>query len=678
MKASLEWLKKYVDIGLSAEELSHKLVMAGIHVDCHEKIDNDIVFEFEITSNRSDCLSHIGIAREIAAITGKKLQMPEDLELFTSIKDTDNGVQIKILAEDLCPKYTATVIDNVVVQDSPSWIKKKIEAIGARPVNNIVDITNYLLMETGQPMHAFDKDKIEGNIIVRKAKKGEKVLTIDNVERELKEGMLVIADEKKVIAIAGVIGAVNTEVTNSTKNIVLESALFDAISVRRTARILGISTDASYRFERSPDPDMIEKSANRCSNMIKDIAQGQAKGFISVGDAQREIHTIQFSPSKANNLLGLDIDSKEQKRILESLNFVIKEEGCLWNVTTPKTRKDVSQAVDIGEEVIRIYGYDKIPETIPHIIGNTVLREDGLKIRKQIKKIMSMLSFKEIVTYSLVPVELQELFVKEKEKVATLVNAVSKEHEAMTSTLLVGMLKSIAHNTNRNNNDLALFEIGKEYLKRGKQDYKETYKLSIGLTGEVSDGWVSKPRKTNIFDVKGVVERLLEQLSIHDIKVEKTSSKSFLDAEMTLSGEGQKIGFIGKLDENILKKFSIKEEVFCAEINVEKIIGLSKKEVKFEPLAIYPSVRRDVSLIADSSVISQKIKEVVIRTGSKLLKSVDLVDVYKGKGVPEGKTNLVYRLEYRSDTTTLTDEQVESEHKKVREALSNVNGLTLG
>ncbi|MDD4202968.1 MAG: phenylalanine--tRNA ligase subunit beta, partial [Candidatus Omnitrophica bacterium] len=675
MKASLDWLKKYVDINISPDELAHKLVMAGIHVDSHEKVDNDIVFEFEITSNRSDCLSHIGIAREIAAITGKKLKMPEDL-LELDVKQRSE-IRIKVLADDLCPKYTACVIDNVKVASSPVWIQKKIQAIGARPVNNIVDITNYILMETGQPMHAFDKDKIKGEIIVRKAKKNEKVVTIDKVERVLEEGMLVIADEEKVIAVAGVMGALNTEVTETTKNIVLESALFEPISVRRTARLLGLSTDASYRFERSPDPDMIEKAATRALNMFKDVCKGDVRGSVCVGQAKRHTQEIDFSPAKANALLGLEISTKEQKRILEALDFEIKESGYLWKVTVPKTRRDISQAVDIVEEIIRIYGYDHIPQTIPQIIGNTMIEEKTRQIRREIKKIMSMLTCNEIVTYSLVSSELHEMFVKEKDKVAELVNALSKEQGSMTSTLLIGMLKSIAVNINRANKDLSLFEIGKQYIKRSSQDYKEQESLCIGLTGEIKDGWMSKPRKSSFFDIKGVIETLLEQLNIKDIKISKSETKKYFTTEMTIFSQGHVIGVIGEVSSEVLKKFAIKEEVFCAELDVEKMIQLFNKQIKFTPLAVYPSITRDVSLIADKSVISQKIKETISFAASKLLKSTSLVDLYKGKGIPQGKTNLVYRLEYRSVDKTLTDEEVDAEHSKVRIALSKIAGVEL-
>ena len=679
MKASLSWLKEFVDIKISPKELSHKLVMAGIHVDSFIEIDGDVVFEFEITSNRSDCLSIVGIAREISAITGESLKVPKEFISSGLDKTKISNVVVKVEDDRLCPKYTVAVIDNITIKDAPDWMQSKIKALSLRPVNNIVDITNYLLMETGQPMHAFDKDKIKGAIIIRCAKKGEKITTIDNIQRELTKDMLVIADDSGPIAIAGVMGGLSAEVTDTTKNIVLESAVFDPISVRRTARVLGLSSDSSYRFERKPDPDMVEKASLRAINMFKDIAGGTLSGTAIIGKFKRKQFLIDYSVQDANSLLGITIPDNEQERILKALNFIVTKTKNKWQVLSPETRKDISQHVDIVEEIIRIYGYDHIPETLPHVIGNLSLLPKDAQIRKQIKNILAMSGLNEIYTYSLVPSEYQDIFVPkdQREKLANVVNPLSREQEVMTHTLVVGMLRSMSHNINRKNTDLKFFEIGKRYTKEGKNKFNEEQMLCIGLTGLIKDGWITKARKVSFYDIKGVITQVLDSLAVKGVSFKRSDDTEHYTTAADIYIGNEKVGQIGKLDNDVLKKFMIKEDVYTAEIKIDPIIKNSANEIKYKPVFIYPSVNRDISVISDQNMFSDQIKETVLKTASNILKEISVVDLYKGKGIPQGKINLVYRLEYRDDTKTLTEDEVETVHSKVREALSAIDNIEL-
>lgn len=674
MKTSISWLKDYIDIKETPEKLAEKLIMAGIHVSSIKKENNDALFEFEITSNRSDCLSILGIAREIGALLKRDLYVPDDLlkdTLKVNKKYSRNKspeIKIEIKDKDLCPRYSGRVIRNVKVTESPDWLKKRLLSIGLRAVNNIVDITNFMLMETGQPMHAFDLDKIRGKVIIRRARKGEAIKIIDGSVKTLEDGMLVIADDERPIAIAGVMGGIDTEVTGQTKNILLESASFDPISIRLTARKLGISTDSSYRFERKVDMDMIVAASNRASAMMRDLAQGTIMGLIDVQSKKPTAIKIKLNPSKTSSVLGVDIKAKDQKSILESLNFKVKRLKNAFLVTAPSSRKDISQEVDLIEEIARIYGYSNIPETIPPIVGNTVLETHENVIKGQARKILSLLGLNEIITYTMANKGLLEKFNLNSENTAVIRNPLSQDHAVMTGTLLIGMMKALAWNLNRKNENLGLFEISKAYQKISEGKYREENRISIGISGAVEKNWLTSGRKKNLYDIKGMVESLFEKLGVGNITFITTSDPNMeTGADIIFSGE--KAGIIGKPNKELAKKFDIKEDVFIGEIYLSEIQDKIILEKPFTPLPKFPAILRDISIVLDKTVLSKDVVSAIKNSGADNIHNISLIGTYQGEQIPKDKISLLYRLEYRNDSRTLTEEEAERENDKVKQRL---------
>jgi len=678
MKASLKWLKEYVDITISPEDLAEALTMAGIHVASLGRVEDDYVFDFEITSNRSDCLSIIGLAREIAAITGSKLKLPAELAGSEPETRAKLPIPVEIKDKELCPRYTAHVIRNINVGISPDGLRSRLAAVGIRPVNNIVDITNFLLMETGQPMHAFDLDKLKGAVVIRSAKKGEAIKLIDGSVKELREGMLVISDDTGPIALAGIMGGSATEITPETRSVLLESAYFDPVSVRRTARALGLASESSYRFERRVDLGMIVPASIRASCMIRDLADGTSEGFLDIDHTDKDKATkkISFDPKHTIDILGIDISAATQKKILDALSFTISGKKAPFGVLAPAGRRDITQEVDVIEEIARIYGYNKIPETIPHQVGNASLlpRED--RVRREIRRILSGSAAREIISYNLATRSAIGLFDHDDNATARILNPRSKEQEVMVQTLIAGMARVIAWNINRKNTDLSLFEVGKSYKKLAKDKYQESPRLSIGMTGQAEGDWISPRRKVTIYDLKGMVETLLFRLGIDDIKYVKSPKHTFLSTAVEIDLRGACIGIMGPLSQKTLKELDIKEEIFVAELYLETIMKEAVLEKMVTPVPKYPSIVRDISTVVDASITAGAIITAIREKDSGLLKKISLLSRYQGKQIPEGKTGLLYRLEYRDDERTLTDEEVDKEHNGIKEHLVSKLNIT--
>lgn len=680
MKISLSWLKDYVDIKLPPEEMAGKLTASGVHMESFERSGQDSVIDFEITSNRNDCLSFIGIAREAAAITGAKLKLPAELTLVRqdkkhAKKSTRPSARIFIKDKNLCPRYTGTVIRNVTVKDSPAWLKEKLSSIGMRPVNNIVDITNYLLMETGQPMHAFDLDKISGSVVVRRAVKGEKIRTIDGSTRDLDEGMLVIADDKTPVAVAGVMGGLDTEVSARTKNILLESAYFDPVSVRHTARKLGFQTESSYRFERKVAASMIEPSARRAAILIAELAVGAAEDMVDINFIKKSENRIKLDPKKTNSLLGLDIPEGKQKKILESLGFMVKRAGRIFDVKAPDTRKDISQPVDLVEEIARINGYDKILMTVPRVIGNTkVMSEDSLKLR-EIRGMMYRMGLNEIISYNLIPEKAADILGVGREDAAILINPLSSQDNMLAPSLVYSMAKAIGWNTNRKNNDLALFEIAKVYRKSKNGKYSEKEHLCVGMTGSAYINWKIGGRPAEIFDVKGVIDGLLSKLGLKDIVYRPDNSMPYLADAASIEYRNKKIGVIARLGKGLMDAFDIRKNVFTAEIYLNEVLNDAAIDKVFKALPKFPSIVRDISIAIDKELRAEKVRTLIAETGGALVKNVALSGIYKGDQVAKDKTALLFSIEYRDDNRTLTENDVEPVHQRIKDALASKLGV---
>jgi phenylalanyl-tRNA synthetase beta chain len=673
MLISYNWLKDYVDVKIAPEKLAELLTMSGLTVASIEKTSNDHILDIEVTSNRPDWLSYIGVARELAAISGEKLKVPV---ISDRVKGQASRIKAAVKIDDkkLCPRYTARIISNVKVGESPAWLKTKIEAMGLRSVNNIVDITNFCLFETGEPMHAFDLDKISGQeIVVRKAKKGEKISAIDGIERTLDDSNLVIADKDRAVAIAGVMGGLNTEVTGSTKNILLEAASFDPISIRRTSRKLGISTDSSYRFERRIDIENIIYSSNRAVGLILELAGGEPGELVDVGAKEEDKRIIDLRYARLNKILGVEIPKTKVESILNALGLVTKastNEGLKLEV--PHCRHDIEKEIDLIEEVSRIYGYDKIPLTIPNIIDQPVRRQLEGIVKARTRQALTGLGLDEILTYSLLSKKFLGMAGLDGKNIVEIKNPLSIEQEVMRPSLLIGLFNSILWNLNRKIKDIKFFELGNIYEKEGEDKFAEKLTLSIGLAGQISIGWAGGSRPAGFFDLKGIVETLFSELGIINYSFKDVKDERFSAAARALIEiNGEAAGVMGAAASKILNGFDIKDKVYAAEIYIDQIMKHVKLEKRFNELPKYPSVFRDISIIVGKEASNEEILALIKKAGGPILKEAKLIDRYIGKQIPEGKASLTYRLEYQDPKKTLEDKDVQAAHSKILETIDS-------
>lgn len=667
MKISLNWLKDYIKSGVTKDTLTHKLTMAGLEVENVSVVDGDTVIELEITPNRADCLSLVGVAREISAVLNKPLIEPK----IKSIKYPANKLSVVIQDTKDCQIYTGTLFENVSVTDSPDWIKGRISSLGIRPVSNLVDITNFCLMEYGQPLHVFDFDKLDGGSIqVRRAKKGEKIITIDGVERELDPSILVIADAKKPVAIAGIMGGASTEVTSSTKNVLLESAYFDPILTRRASRKLGLSSDSCYRFERGVDLAGVTKVSHRAANLILEISGGKITKYGKSGTtAVRKQKAISLTLERINSYLGTQIPLTTVKKIMVLLNFSVTVVKGKLNVISPSSRSDIKSDVDIIEEVARIVGYDNLPETIPNIKISNIEINIRRKTRDRIRECMLTQGFDEAVSFSLINKSDLIKSKLETEKIAFITNPLSLDQEILQPSTLPSLLAIVKTNINRGQKNIKMFELSKIYLQNG--DELET--LSIIMTGSQRNDWRDlDKRPLDIYDLKGAVGKLFEIIGIKNIQyVLKKDSTLKVDKSIVI-GNGQKeIGIMGEVDNTILQNWGIKKEnILFAQIIIPYQNALDLKDRKYVPFSNFPAVYRDVSLSVDQSINFQTIKDLVLKEGGALLKNIEFVELYLGEKIAEGMKGIIFSLMYQSDERTLTEAEVNEVHQRILSKLT--------
>ncbi|MFA6078422.1 MAG: phenylalanine--tRNA ligase subunit beta [Candidatus Omnitrophota bacterium] len=674
MLISYNWLKEYVGVEQPVEELAELFTMSGLSVASITDFLSDRIIEIEVTSNRPDWLSVIGVARELSAITGEKLKVP-------AVKDDpargQGSIAIEIHDKKLCPRYTARIIRNVKIGESPDWLKMRIESVGLRPVNNIVDVTNFCLFETGEPMHAFDLDKISGGkIIVRKAKKGEKIVTIDGIERTLDDTVLVIADAEKPVAVAGIMGGLNTEVNYSTKNILLEAASFDGVSIRRAARKLGISTDSSYRFERKIDEENIPYSSARAADIICGLAGGEREAMTDIRAGAASKKTINLKYSHLDKVLGLQVPRAEVKRTLGSLGLGAVESADGLSLSIPSFRSDLENEIDLVEEVSRIYGYGKIPSTIPAIAEQPTRRESTMAVEDHIRRSLTAAGAYEIMTYSLLSRRAFEDGNIEPGSIAQIRNPLSAEQEVMRPSLVAGMLGAMAWNMNRKTKDLKLFELGNVYIKEEGDKFAERKTLAIGMTGVDRQSWADGTKACDFYVLKGALENLLGSLGIDSFSMIPSEDKRYSPASRAqIEIGGETVGVIGEVGRSTASAFDIKEKVFVCEVCVDRIAKHSNLEKHFRELPKYPSVSRDISVIAGKDIKNNDIILTAKKAAGPLLKEIALIDRYAGKQIPEGKASLTYRLEYQDPKKTLEDKEVSDVHGKVLSALEKNLGL---
>jgi phenylalanyl-tRNA synthetase beta chain len=643
---------------------------------------SDAVLDIDLTPNRPDCLSLIGVAREIAAIQGVRVQYPDPGPTEPVKGRIQDVTSVKIEAPEDCPRYVARLIEGVSVSPSPFWLQNRLMSVGLRPINNIVDVTNFVMMETGQPLHAFDFDRLAGNrIVVRCAHKGESFTTLDEKEHTLSERMLMICDGEKPVAVAGVMGGFNSEIVETTRRVLLESAYFSPMSIRKTAKTLGLNTDASHRFERGVDPDGTLNAANRAVRLLAEIAGGErVGGIIDEHPVKISQETIPLSVRNTNDMLGTAIDGGVMKNLLESIEFdisVIDDDHL--DVLPPSYRVDVSRPIDLMEEVARLHGYQNIPTTFPRITPQRDLGSPGLDLRKEIKVLMKGFGFSEAVNYSFIDEKaLDGLRLPDEDrrrKTVGILNPLTEDQTKMRTLLLHGLLQTMHRNLSRQEGTLRLFEIGKVFINEKPGGLPEESEMLSGLwTGMRSEQtWHDASLPCDFYDIKGTVEALLRELKVENFRFTQIPGDQchFTRPGYTASirVENSGIGTIGELHPEVVKNYDLKQTAYIFEVNLDALLPLLPDAVVARGLPKYPAVSRDVTLIVDNRLESYEILQSVMEMDEKLVEYVHLFDIFEGKQVPKGKKSISFRITYRSQERTLADDEVNMLHTAIADTV---------
>lgn len=681
MLISYQWLKEFTGTALSPLEIRERLTMVGLAIDAVESHGDDSVIDVEVPSNRPDCLSHIGIARELTVIERKELHVPVPRFVRTEGRSEDlTSVEIK--DPDLCPRYAAWLVRGVKIGPSPDWLAKRLESIGQRPINNVADVTNYVLHELGQPLHAFDLAKLDGRrIVVRRAARGEKLRTLDGVDRELTGDMLVIADAGKPVALAGIMGGEDSEISSTTTDVLIESAYFDPNSVRRTARRLGMDTEASRRFERGADRENVLRAQQRCVELICELAGGVATEHpIDVYPEPVEPRVVTMRPERVKGLTSLSVEEPEMVRILEGLGF--KSETFpleKFSFRVPSWRIDVEQEEDLVEEIARHTGYDKIASELPptNIPGEYQPME--LK-QRSLRRMLNAFGFDEAITFSFIGREDQfELIPALQDRAQPeLKNPIIEGASWMRSTLLSGLLNSVRHNFNHGIRDVRLFEIGRLFgVSKAGELPEEPLALALVATGAAVEENKAQPeRELDFFDLKGTLEGAVDWMNLSPLVFTNSAAKHLRAGQAALvkRADGVELGTIGRLSETIASAYKFRQPVYVLELDLGSLIGGPERIVQYSPLPRYPSVMRDLSLLLNRSVSLDEILGAVRKQQVADCRNVMLVGTFAGANIPPAKRSVTLRLEYRSDERTLRDEEVEERHSQLTSSLLETFG----
>ena len=643
---------------------------------------DDVMLELEITPNRPDCLSMIGVGREISVITGNPLKLPE-IDVQEETVDTHNLTRVTIEDPELCPRYAARVIRGVKIGPSPTWLQRRLEAIGAGTINNIVDITNYVLMEYGHPLHAFDYHRLaENRIVVRRAKPGETLKTIDAEERELTPDMLVIADAENPVALAGVMGGFDSEITDQTVDVLLESAYFHPPSIRKTSKALGMHTEASHRFERGADPEGVIPAINRAAQLIVEIAGGEiCSGVIDVYPGERETLNIKLRPERVNFVLGTEIADDDIRGILTRLGFAVSD---TFEVSVPTFRPDVGQEIDLVEEIARVYGFDNIPTTLPRGDIPIPKVEPKADLRERVKTYLLQCGMMEAMNYAFYhPDVFDRLRLSSKDplrQAVQIANPLSVDQSIMRTTLLPSLLANAQRNRNHQINDVQFFECSKVFIPNGTDEYPNEPEYVAGMiTGNLGAGVYGDPfRPADFFDIKGIVEGMLNRCGVSDYTITHTEHPTFHPGRRAeIRVKDKTLCVFGEAHPEVLENYDLPSKAYLFELDFEKLVDVVELMKQFEPIPIYPSVNRDLAIVLDADIPASRPIDIIESTEGELVSSLHLFDVYTGEQVPEGKKSLAFAIEYRSTTETLTDEIVDRVHGGILERLEQELGATL-
>jgi phenylalanyl-tRNA synthetase beta chain len=621
----------------------------------------DVVFEVNVTPNRPDCLSHFGIAREVGVFLGKPLFTPP-ADLKEKGVAVEKRVSVQILDKEKCQRYSARLIENVTIGPSPKWLSDRLEAVGLRSINNVVDITNYVMLETGQPLHAFDLDRLSGNrIVVRSAADGETFTTLDGQNHLLNRDDLLICDGERGVALAGVMGGSNSEISGKTRRILLESACFHPMTVRKTAKRLNISTEASQRFERGTDPNGTIAAADRASRLLEELAGGTvAKGLLDVYPESIQPCQVVLEKSRLSGLLGAEIPDQAVKTILSGLGFVVQSENP-YRIEVPTFRRDVKRDVDVIEEIVRHYGYDKIEPRLHSMMTLPEHLDPENEFCENTRDIIAGFGLLEVLNNSLVSQKHVRAFNGNRIPVSVR-NPLSPDNSLLRTSLLPGLLDSIAWNRNRSTGDLNLFEIGRVFFSNEKLLPDERPSLAGVMTGmqRVVPFWNEKNRSHHFYDVKGLVEAFLRRLHIDSVRftvipVEGMRPESSL---AVTSGETE-FGFLGEIMENVLKQWDIDAPVFAFTMDIQRLLAVLPVRSLYRPIPRFPSVRRDLAFVVDESAAAGELQNSIFKTGGEWICAVEIFDLYRGQQVAPGKKSIAFSLQFSNMERTLKEEEID-------------------
>lgn len=700
----VSWLRDLVPVTVSIEELADALTMRGFEVSAIDPAPvipdrqspkrneaPDAVLDLEVTTNRPDCLSVLGIAREVATIYGHPLSGPTLADVATG--EDPLPVTIEDHAHNLCPRYAASVAQ-VTVGPSPGWLAARLEAADVRPINNVVDVTNYVLLELGHPMHAFDLEKLRGGELrVRLARPGETVRTLDEALRTLSDDMLVIADAERPQALAGVMGGADSEVTTLTTQVVFESAYFQPVSVRRTSKHLGLSTNASYRFERGADINAPVRAIQRAQALLAEIGAGRSKGsIVDRYPVPRSPIQVTLRHSRISRVLGIDIEPAFVQQIFDQLGFEIEatttdSHGLTWRVVVPTYRVDVSREIDLIEEVVRHYGYDKLPSSFPAMVRPPAPLAAPIEQRRLVGQVLTASGCTEAITYSFIEEIAGRPFVPDGEDPVRIANPLSENHTVLRPSLIPGLVDSLIYNRRREHRDIRLFEIGRRFTAGGG----ETTAVAIALTGAASlEHWSGSERETDLFDLTGIIDRVCDALGVtptfdSDTRPEFVPGQTSTVRAPMLSGQSDAqvtLGHLGQLAPSLASARGLPgaaDAVYVAELNLDAIarVAVNRRSMVATPLPRHPSIIRDIALVLDSTLPAARVRGTIRAAAPDTLLHVREFDRFEGKGVPAGSVSLAFRLTFRAPDRTLTDVEVQHAMDAVVAALESTHNATL-
>jgi len=672
MKISINWLKNYITLNSSIPQLIKALDSIGLLVDRWDEIDGDIILEIETYANRPDTLGHLGVARELAAVFGsviKKHNWP-----LTEVEErTSENIDIQIWDDELCPRYCGIIVKDIEIGPSPLWLTDKIKAIGLNPINNVVDVTNYVLYSTAHPIHAFDLAKITGKkIIVRRAKKKEVLRSLEGEDIQLTDTDLVIADEKKPIALAGIIGGEETSISESTQDVFIESAVFDPVSVRKSRKKAGIQTDASFRFERGADISFPPTAALMVASILSQMGGKATKGIVDVYPRPRKNKTVVLRNHRIAELLGLEIDDAFVEKTLSSLEFEVSvQQKGIWQVRVPSFRIDIEREVDLIEEIARFYGYDKIPSLLPPLTGMEPVKNQKRDVLPKLRQLLFLYGFDEVVNLSFSDPEKEAEFKTGRERIK-IRNPISSKASLLRTTLIAGLLDNVSWNRNRGAEGICAFEIGNTYFW---EDDSCVEQLNLALVASGSVGlthWQAKTNKIDFYHIKGVCEALMTHLRYEPYSFQEEDSPYYEEGlSLSLLFKGERVGSLGLLKKEILDAFNLEGDIWAAEIALDVLLEKQPQNFQYNPVTRYPKVSRDVSFITDRDVTYQQIKEVIEKNSIPYLEKFELYDRFSGSSIPKGKISLSFRFVFRHFHRTLQTEEVDNIQQKIIKALKD-------